>query len=344
MLNRKAVLAHAELYWFRPCQDGNVWLNDGPITINEHLFKKFNLNSVDWECVFLQENSWTDHLFAVRKNRAWALSTFQYDATLIAVMYPTDYKKIQDWRGLNDCAHFVSECLSKGGFTNGSLDVGTLVNHLIGSGSVKLLTDLVTLDDARAVAGTGIVKEADIIAYGASGTRFSVHAHSVIVQEIDTTVIGYAKVAVVNHTRLNHKDFNGSGGGHDNWTEYTTGTGHPLVSILHFSHDDPLPMKSRHLHGWWEINWRTTQYYYFFLSDGSAIWSRQKPASAKALPHSVPLGGRGHWFNQLGMLTSIWQSTGSVEQFTVIQNPTKGRYEIDGRHRGIEPISGVQLL
>lgn len=341
MVDRNAVLAHAEQYWFRPCEDGDVWLNSAPINFKNKL-NELRLSPVEWDCVFLQDNSWSDHLFAVRKHHVPNLRTLQYNAANIPA---TDRVKIQDWAGLNDCSHFVSECLGKGGFSNGSLAVGPLVDNLLKSGSVKLLTDLVGLADARAVLGAGIVKKANIIAYGADdGSRFNVHDHAVIVQEIGTAS-GAAQVAVVNHTRLNHRNFNGIGGGPDNWAVYAAAeTKHPLVSILHFSHDDPLPMNSKSLHGWWEINWRNTPYYYYFKTDGSAIWSRRRPASAAAPSFSVPLDGKANWFHQIGRLTVIWQSSASVEQYAVVRDPIKGRYKINGTYRGAEPIRGVQLL
>jgi hypothetical protein len=341
MVDRNAVLAHAEQYWFRPCEDGDVWLNNAPIKVRNKM-TELRLSPSEWDCVFLQDNSWKDHLFAVRKHHVPNLSALRYNAANIPA---TDRVKIQDWAGLNDCSHFVSECLRKGGFSNGSLSVGPLVDNLLKSGSVKLLTDLVSLADARAVLGAGIVKAADIIAYGADdGSRFNVHGHAVIVQEIGAAA-GAAQVAVVNHTRLNHKSFNGVGGGADNWTEYAAAaTKHPLVSILHFSHDDPSPMSSRNLHGWWEITWRNAPYYYRFETDGTAVWSRRRPASAAAPSFSVSLDGKGNWFHQPRGLTVIWQSSASVEQYSVVRDPINGRYEIDGSYCGAERIRGVQLM
>lgn len=104
-------------------------------------------------------------------------------------------------------------------------------------------------------------------------------------------------------------------------------------------------MISRSLHGWWEITWRNTPYYYHFNADGSSIWSRKKPASAAAPSFSVPLAGKGHWFHQAGKLTVIWQSSGSVEQFDqIVLDPMKNRFEIDGMYNAIEPIRGIQLV
>ena len=68
MLDRDAVLAHAERYWFRPCEDGDVWLNNAPINVKNKL-NELGLSPAEWDCVFLQDNSWIDHLFAVRDRR-----------------------------------------------------------------------------------------------------------------------------------------------------------------------------------------------------------------------------------------------------------------------------------
>ncbi len=342
MVNRDAVLAHADQFWFRPCEDGDVWLNNAPINVKNKL-NELRLSPADWECVFLQDDSWTDHLFAIRKPHVADLVRFQYNAAKIPA---TDRVKIQDWAGLNDCSHFVSECLRKGGFSNGSLAVGPLVDNLLKSGSVKLLTDLVSLADARLVLGAGIVKKADIIAYGADdASRFNVHGHAVIVQEVVVSA-GAVKVAVVNHTRLNHKSFNGRGGGDDNWTQYTAvETKHPMVSILHFTEGDSSPATFRNFHGWWEVTWRNTPYYYHFNDDGSAIWSRRKPASATAPSFSVPLDGKGNWFRQLDKLTVIWQSSGTVEQYdSIVNDPIKRSIEIEGTYNVAERIRGVQLV
>ena len=67
MIDRNAVLAHAEQYWFRPCEDGDVWLNSAPINVKNKL-NELRLSPAEWDFVFLQDNSWSDHLFAVRRH------------------------------------------------------------------------------------------------------------------------------------------------------------------------------------------------------------------------------------------------------------------------------------
>src|SRR5436305_11570709 len=97
-LDRNRLRDYVNSFWYRPCRDGQVWLNDRPIDINQlH-------GDPDRDAVFLRDDKTGsgggDALHFVRHVDAG--SKFKESDV-------PDRQLIQAWAGLNDCAHFVSE-------------------------------------------------------------------------------------------------------------------------------------------------------------------------------------------------------------------------------------------
>jgi hypothetical protein len=319
-LNRKAVKDYADSFWFCPCQDGKVCV---PTPLNvEDQRSKFGCPAPDWWPVFLvpDGNPFIDGLYFIRSN--WTselLNTFFFNAHFIP---ESNRVLVQAWAGLNDCAHFVSECLKAGGVKEVyDLGVPKVVQNLHARADTKTLARLVDLSVAQRVVATGILKIGDVIAFGGENMAYYPHGHS-------TVFMG--NEAVANHTRLNHPTFKGLEGGKGNWKRYADpGRKHPKVTIIHFAHDDP-PLLAFALVGWWRILFRDGRAYSYHFSDqnGRVGWATEA---------NRPPAGSGYWFD-LGNneFVNCWTASGSVERFHFNRDGT-----IAGKLNDVEEFTGT---
>jgi hypothetical protein len=316
-LDRSAVKKEADDFWFKPCRDGLVYV---PTPLNVDAQRApFGCPDPDWWPVFLvpRDNPFIDGLYFVKSTVTPAdLNTHGYSEVFVK---EEDRVLVQAWAGLNDCAHFVSECLKAGGVKQVyNVGVGKLVKGLRARGDTKTLANLVDLAASERVVATGILKIGDIIAYGGENMDYVPHGHS-------TVFMG--NEAVANHTRLNHPDFKGREGGKGNWKVYADPRrGHPKVTIIHFGHDDP-SLSGSDLLGWWNISFndgRTYAYHFTVQGDtnGMVAW---------ATGANRPIAGRGYWFDRgSNEFIDCWTSTGSVERFKLNTDGTIGGKLNDG--------------
>ena len=330
MINRDSVVAHADAYWYRPCEDGKLWLSNKPIVIRDERVAR-KLSESEWDPVFLNydDSRYIDGLYFVRKSLAQPsqLAQRQYYAPRFA---ETDLVQVIDWNGPNDCTHFVSECLSKGGVAIAELSVEPLLKALKARIDTKTLASFVDVRTAERIVTSGIMAPGDVIIFGQADKTFSHHGHAVL-------YMGNNQVA--NHTHLNHPKFNcitpQFGAGH--WQQYTGApTGHTLVVLVHFSAGDADPLRSPTLLGWWAMTWRNRNYYYFFDKRGGVQWTSKLPTNRTQAPQFPE--GKGYWF-QLGQEIKIcWTETGNVEVY-----PPIARSGLNGRWNGVEPVVGTKL-
>lgn len=122
------------------------------------------------------------------------------------------------------------------------------------------------------------------------------------------------------------------------WDAPHSGPGFTFT-LIHFSHDDPPIPEDAILAGWWEMNWRGTQYFYFF-ERGRASYTKNRPSS-KANPGLRT--GTGYYFEPHVASSSdfliCWTETGSVEEFAISQD----RQRLTGMWNGSEQITGQKL-
>ncbi len=324
-INRDMVVAHASSYWYTPCRDGLVWLSDRPIRIEaERAARKLN---ADWAAVFLQTDfiRYRDGLFFIRSKHLSQLASYTYHEANIP---DSDKILVQPWEGLNDCTHFVSECLSAGGVPLHELNVGGLVKTLKARSDVQTLAEFVDFSLAKRIVQSGVMKRGDIIAYGTAAKNFS-HAHAVIYM---------GNNQVCNHTHLNHPSFTGGNDldTHGNWERYaTTGTGHTRVLLFHFKDDVPVSAQSSML-GYWSVTWRGKTYYYYFEASGRVSYSSHTPANKKQAP--ADFEGRGYWFENGGAIKMSWTKTGTLETLR-----STGHNTMSGTWNDSVPISAAKL-
>jgi hypothetical protein len=219
------------------------------------------------------------------------------------------------YTGLNDCAHFVSECLSKAGLnvlTPENRDVNKLIKSLEQTGAVKILAKLTDKDRARRILQSDIMTPGDVLAFGVSDGH---HRHSAL-------YLGGEAIAMhtyINHPTLNNDKLVKTGavtGKKSNW-ETAANSSHPLVTLIHFSYSDPSVQNSPRV-GWWNVTWQGQNYYYYFDKSGRAGYVTQKPKDTRK-PLVAP-ESKGYWFEKGTNLSICWTSTGSLEEFPLLTN------------------------
>lgn len=327
---------HADKYWAEICEDGKVITKERVIVIKDE-YKNFGISPDQWKAVFLKYDTGavrSEGLFFVPTNDSRTtlavrnLNGFHEAAFDNPVDRSPGWKFICSWRdsgkdnlrfgivplytGLNDCAHFVSECLAKAGLKVASTDVNKLLENIAATGKAKTLAQLTDKERAGRILQSGIMKPGDVLAFGKAGKG---HKHSAL-------YLGDEKIAM--HTYINHPDLinnllvkqNPATGKKTNW-ETAANDAHPLVTLVHFSYDDLLLLNSPRF-GWWKVEWRGQNYFYYFDKNGRAGYIKQKPKNTKQPP--LYLDGSGFWFELGTNLVICWTATGNLEVFSLIQS------------------------
>jgi len=373
MANMTLATEHADRYWCEVCEDGRVMTKHQAIVIRDE-YQNFKLDPSKWMAVFLKytvlgKSGLFEGLFFVEQNDSRAAKGVRRLSQFMVDNFDNhdgtrSWHFICSWRdagkdnirlgiepqytGLNDCAHFVSECLSKAGLKVASTDVGQLVSNCQAAGA-KTLCYQVDKDAARRILQAGIVKAGDVLAFGTSDKKLH---HSVL-------SLGDEKIAM--HTYINHPEFDNNStlvekdattGKVRNW-ETAANAAHPLVTILHFPFADKQLGSSPRV-GWWKVTWRREEYYYYLHGDGRAGYLRNPPKTTKQ-----PLVGpqaTGFWFETDSDLVICWSGTGSVETYPLSprigkRNPPSGSSVhaslqlpgvMDGRWNDTEDLSALR--
>ena len=283
-----------------------VWVKDDSITLGRvpHTLKK-----PGYELAFLWYSD--DHLeglFLVPGSKMIAtqdkLETDFPDAIMIASYHdspadePIAYfagKKRPPFHGLNDCTHFTSECLIKGGFavTNEHARRGApdLYSYLYYHASTKVLASEVTSAEAGVVIGAGLFLPGDVIVYTNRSDR---QRHHGVVH------VGGGKIAMHTYHQFNV-----------DWQ--TAGGDDQLYSLFHLSLDDVYTpwVKARWV-GWWQIGAGTDVRYCYLNDSGHVFTTKTKPSSTNQKPK-----GHDYWFADATKMRTCVRAKGIVEEFSM---------------------------
>ena len=318
-ISRSDVVTYANNYWYRPCKDGKVWLANQPISIANEIARR-RLSPGDWVGALLTyaglskpdrngtRDPWMlEGLYLVKMADEPRLRSDQKAASYPdAIMLASWYDHAMDdnltnpppYNGLNDCAHFVTECLAAGGETKlRTVSVPALLNSLTAHSDTKTLARTVDKEGAQHIIDAGLLKEGDVMIF--SKTTSS-PGHS-------TIYLGGGDMAM--HTYSNHKN---STTWHGSWTGSMTAE-HSLVTLIHWNEGDVYTASSDGVLGWWNVMWRGVTYYYFFQKGGRVSYSKTAPTNVKN-PPALALG-KGWWFESSSGVDIAWTSTGSHESF-----------------------------
>jgi len=341
----KKAIEHANIFWPDPCEDNTVYTKLRGLNIATEL-RNFHLDSGEWQAVFL--NYWVDDTNVLEGLYFVPISTADL-ASRIAAGFLADHFSprffVCSWRdsgadidsgsinrlpphtGLNDCAHFVSECLRHAGIPISATDVDTLLGVLRARSDTKTLAWLVNVDQARRIirvnlgssifTGTpSVLEPGDIIAFGNAKQQ---HIHS-------TIYLGNEQVThhtVVNHrNKPNHQGFDPVTKMKQNW-EFESNDVHPLVTIVHFAKPSEGPVPGSTMIGWWKAVWHGQTFFYYFGADGRAGWMPSTARITSSTPHMFPRQQRGYWFDGFFDMRIFWTHSGSFELYNV-PRPSRG--------------------
>jgi hypothetical protein len=283
--NRTNAYYYADSFWDGPCHDNIIATSKGIVNVATEFKKRLKGEKrSDWRAQFVW--NFVDPKTGKKHMEA---ACFIHNRTKQEVMFCP-------WKGMNDCAHYVSRCLGDGGMTSVyAAGVPQLESNLIGLEKQKLTKtfgDKVDVDRGQRIVDSGILKQGDVIIYYNPGGRQGAHS---------SFYLGEGKIAC--HTRARFEF---------DWPLDRTAK----YRFIHFSHDDQPPSSylKRHLIGWWEVNWGTAKYYYYSSAEGKVAYQKTPPRDTSRGISSP--AQRGYWFGKNSREhTIIWAVTGTVEKF-----------------------------
>jgi hypothetical protein len=325
-------LNHASDYWYRPCADGVVRGANG-IAINiANEFSFLKLNPSSYSAVFLNYDrsyksgaSIAEGLYIVPSSSASIGKLCSYNAQekvnivsdfpvrFFLCSFPdglaepdSDPEKgglYPRYAGLDDCAHFLSECLHAERTDVPVINwAPALVAHLRNRHDTMTLADLVQPDNAQRIISSGVVKPGDAIFFGTRSDNIKYHHSTLFVNDSD----GGGLVSC--HTWSNHPQL-WKENNHYNWRIYVNSTTHTHITIIHFADHGELDNSASSMPGWWTIS-SIPAYYYFFEKSGRVLWFRQPQNIPAARPDNI-----GHWFENWDGIRICWRDTGTFEHF-----------------------------
>jgi hypothetical protein len=318
-------LNHAKNFWFAPCQDNRVFLKRGPISVSDQ-FGHFKVSPSEWIAVFLFYDGFD------RKKKEGLFLVPAADFTIPKLVAHNSQSGANDWsdfpnfkfvcswfdafpeaangvqprfNGLDDCAHYVSECLEKEGIHCATPSAPQLVQTLRSRHDTKTLADLVDPLRAKLMIDGAVVKDGDLVFYGLKENGKKVYWHSSMM--VDST-----RGLVTTHTFCNHSEVTDIDPSlPSDWQVNINTDHHQLVTIIHFSLDDRDNDPTNPLLGFWTLSGAGT-FYYRFDNFGRVIWFNNPPKNPAQQPN-----GRGYWFKSIDWegVKICWTDTGTFEGF-----------------------------
>ena len=304
--DRDAAIGYARQYWDQPCDDGLFWRTDYPVHIEKMRKLLRAPSSEGWQARFVPDGLGSEH------------AVFQRE-----VKGTLEEKEIQPWDGLADCAHFLSRCLTAGGFSVQEISVPKLVEHLKHRPDTKVLAERVTQEQGQRIVDSGILKKGDMLGYfnidphGDYGGRRQYSHSTMFVGKIRSGDVG----RITCHTKSR---FAGLSSFPDEWHLSDAAYAY---TFIHISRDDRPQMSLRStLHGWWKKTDRGD--FYYLWVDGRFAFTMHAARS----PHESPALSMetGYYFSEGGRITLIWRLTGDVEQWL-----SAGQHEFAGILNGV---------
>lgn len=225
---------------------------------------------------------------------------------LVAVPKANDDARVPilDGKQLEDCAHFLSECLKAGGLRIAEQwSVPMLLMALRENEDAtptpiaKTLAEKVSRAAAQTIIDAKLLRIGDMIGYVADGK----YAHSAMYTgELD----GVGRVTCHTKSRFMGKTPSQVP---DAWflsnPDYS-------FTLVHISEAHP-PLLGDKLAGWWQVGKGGTQFF-FVTADGRAIRTGSAPKDGKA-PRTLGAGdSRGYWFASPTEAKICWRADGGL--------------------------------
>jgi hypothetical protein len=321
--DRNKVMTYAEDHWMFPCDDGFIYDYTSGTNklvvedVRKKLKKAGKLPDPDtWEAVFLPAKDSKERACFIRPNTTGGgelLSPPDKQAK-----FPGKYQgrfdivSFHEDKGLVDCAHFVSRCLTTGGVDINYSYVPDLVQHLLRmpTTTVRTLGIKVSFDQGLDILDTGIMAPGDVIAYWkymAQEHRVG-YGHSAIYAGKDDGEDGKHRITCHTVPRFKQYPFD------ENWGLYDPGH-EKTYNFHHFvDTDDAIsPPAARALGGTFLIQQVSRKEYYQFNADGTCKKGPNAPTKAGQLTGAGMQ--TGFWYARGLLAIVFWPQLGQVARF-----------------------------
>jgi hypothetical protein len=245
---------------------------------------------------------------------------------------------------LEDCAHFLSQCLKAGGLSiKEQWSVPMLINELTAGEdqrqkpTAKMLCEKVSRPAAQRVIDAGLLNVGDMIGYyKPAGTPHekSEYAHSAMYTGKDRAGIG----RVTCHTAsrfvgLSPPDVT------DEWFLTNPNYSFTLLHIPRAS--ESMATIGPKIAGWWRVLHAKKTVYYFISADGRAVRTNKAPTHGDAVVFVGAGDSRGYWFERHGTVTICWRADGSLVTMDFQKGRTPSSVAIDGIEATAERLAAA---
>jgi hypothetical protein len=335
--NRAAAMEFAGEFWNRPCRSdthsfalGMDGARDVPLSL---FWDQRKAPSAHFEPRFVFSTLWKkDQLIAMPKAGA--------PANLQPVMLVDDQTV---GKKLEDCAHFLSQCLKAGGLgIREQWSVPMLINELTAGEdgrarpTAKRLCEKVSRAVAQKIIDAGLLHIGDMIGYFKPATKpgeKSEYAHSAMFCGKGSNGVG----SVTCHTAsrfvgLTHPDLK------DEWFLRNPNFSFTLLHIPRAS--ESTATIGSGIAGWWQVTFGAKSVFYFVRADGRAVRTGKAPKDAKP-PAVIGAGdSHGYWFESHGKVTICWRSDGSLVTLDAHAGANPSHVTVDGARATIARLPG----
>jgi len=326
-LDRPAVMQFVEKHWLRPCDDGQIFSDFGTVNVEREraaLVRKGQLPGDGWDAFIIPDVDDKNEVIP-EKERACFIRASPSGETIPApegtpppeltgtfdIVPFSRHAGAHD--GFEDCAHYLSRCLTKGGIPINHSGVSGLVQDLQTGhhrNATKTLGEKVTRVQGDRIMKTGVMDRGDVIGY----FHPAGYSHSTIYTGPDGGVH-----RITCHSRSRFHAF------YDNAEWNITDATNFRYTLIHFA-DEHYPPSFTKINAEVTDGGRTEIYH--FLEKGHVVRELKRSGGSSAF---VPAANRGYWFQKRGKLFVFWPVAAQVVEINFIRilNPnTDGSIKI----------------
>jgi hypothetical protein len=310
-LDRQGALRLARNHWDKACPDGTVYLANQRVMVEElRQRKKAPPGSV---LTFVPVPKVTARGTTYTEKAVFRLGGLDIDA-----IEPKD---------LEDCAHFMSQCLGAGGIREFDPAVGGLLSKLQARSDTRTLGTRLSRDQGQHLIDNDVLKAGDLVFYfkksGEPGEPFvNSYSHSAMFVGRSPGTDGL-QGRITCHT---FSRFPGSTPSFfsDAWHLHPPNDRY-AYTFIHFSDDDPprapLLQRSKDLPGWWQLD-GVPPVFQYIDPNGTSYFTTTRPSPRTAKP---PEAEKAWWFvRDPNQVVFVWRKSGTVDVWTAAARGRSG--------------------
>jgi hypothetical protein len=323
-LDRDKMVKYAEDHWMYPCDDGFIYdytSGSGKIVVEDVRKKLAGAGKLpapdNWEAVFLPAKDSKERACFIRPNTTGGGESLSPPDR--KAKFPAKYQGLFDIvsfhedKGLVDCAHFVSRCLTTGGLAVSQSYVPNLVDQLLRmpATTVRTLGVKVSFDQGLAILETGVLAPGDVITYWKfiQQEHRVGYGHSAIYLGKDDGPDGKHRITCHTSPRFRQYPFD------ENWSLYDPGHEKQYTFIHFVDADDSIsPLAARALEGTFQIDQVGRKEFFQFNADGTCKKSVSAPKANRLVGSNVE---SGFWFVSGLDAVVFWPRLGQVARFGI---------------------------